>query len=158
MATAIESAREAIISALETALPAAGIRADDTCTIKRLRNSGNPLSMDPDDAPSQMATDSIVVKVPEIKQYPGVSYMAIANAMAGGNLKVGDMKRVKFVRYAAIEAFLSSVKIDLSAANNQADGPYPEIEYFTFEINGIDYRPVRWNYDDIFADIWVVKV
>lgn len=159
MATAIENAREAIQKALETALPKAGLRKDDKLFVKRYGDNPDDTSMSmvPEDAPNSVIAGPLEIKVPEVKTSLYAGYFAKANP-SGGITKTGDARQIKFVRYKVIEDFLKQTFHETSDELNFADGPYPEIEFFTFVLNGIEYRPVRWEYDEIFAKLQIARV
>lgn len=157
MPTDIEDAREEIVNALEEALPEAGIRQDVTVILKRFADSRSPLSMNPSDSPERVPIVSFPVRVPEEKAAWSGQYQ-IAEAMSGGSIKKGNLRRIKIVRYATMEAFLKETLINIDDGGNLRDGPYPEFEFLTFEINGIDHSPVLLTLDDIFATFLVARV
>ena len=141
-------------------MPKAGLRKDDKLFVKRYGDNPDDTSMSmvPEDAPNSVIAGPLEIKVPEVKPYPGLGYLATQVDAAGGLVKTGDMKRVKFVRYAVVENFLKQTFHEISAELNFADGPFPEIEFFTFVLNGLEYRPVRWVIDEIFIELWLVRV
>lgn len=146
--TAIEQAREAIWKS-QAKLFSAGLRRDNTVTIRRVEASPDPLSMEPAAAAEPAAVETLVIPYPDVKVYSGFAMLAIKQAM-GGSFEVGD-HRIKFPRARVVEQFLGSVR----GGTDEPAGPYPEMSQFVFTVNGVDCKPVRWLPETIYLTVYV---
>ena len=151
MPNPIEDAREAVAAALAT-LPDYGLRTDWALRLKKYEAGGDvdPLDQDPD-ALEEPPIEEELLDVPAPKVKPVGDWVV---AQSGGLIEVGDL-RLTFPRSAAVEAFLD--------AEADPDGPeqdrlFPAIERVIFELNGLDYRPIRWVPGTIFLEVYVRRI
>lgn len=138
MATPIDKARASVAKAMAK-LPAVGLRTDYELVLRRwTEEGGNSLSMDPANAPTRIPSE-LTVDAPEVIPFSGFRLIG-ASEVAGGIMQAGDY-RVKIVRTASVEAFLSQRLTDPAGEGGE---PYPEMLQTLFVINGEEFRPISW--------------